>query len=173
VDLLRPARDQPLPDKRPKSSAGLRCQVAAGSICWLAWPAPARPFSSIAGRFGNAGQADYSAANDLLCKAMSALPHARGARGIAIDWTAWAEIGMAARGSIPAIMKQAGIDMLPPVAGIPVVRRELGAGTQGEVVVASALGAMLHERAPAGGLDISALAAQAPGLLRIARVVAP
>jgi len=52
---------------------------------------------------------------------------------------------MAARGSIPAIMKAAGIDMLPPDAGIPIVRRELTAGTRGEVVVAQALGMMLQE----------------------------
>jgi len=103
-------------------------------------------FSSIAGRFGNAGQTDYSAANDMLCKAMSALRRTRpDTRGIAIDWTAWADIGMATRGSIPAIMKQAGIDMLAPEAGIPVVRRELTAGTHGEVLIADGLGIMLDE----------------------------
>ncbi|TFG53086.1 MAG: SDR family NAD(P)-dependent oxidoreductase [Gemmatimonadales bacterium] len=103
-------------------------------------------FSSIAGRFGNAGQTDYSAANDMLCKAMSSLRRTRpDTRGIAIDWTAWADIGMATRGSIPAIMKQAGIDMLTPEAGIPVVRRELTAGTRGEVVIADGLGIMLDE----------------------------
>ena len=32
-------------------------------------------FSSIAGRFGNGGQTDYSAANDLLCKIHLELPH--------------------------------------------------------------------------------------------------
>ena len=86
-------------------------------------------FSSIAGRFGNAGQADYSAANDLLCKIVSSFRTTRPAtRGIAIDWTAWAGIGMATRGSIPKMMELAGIDMLPPEAGIPWIRRELTAG---------------------------------------------
>ena len=37
-------------------------------------------FSSIAGRFGNGGQTDYSAANDLLCKAISSFRDARGRR---------------------------------------------------------------------------------------------
>jgi hypothetical protein len=72
-------------------------------------------FSSIAGRFGNGGQTDYSAANDLLCKSVSAFrTHRPGTAGIAIDWTAWADIGMATRGSIPKMMALAGIDMLPP-----------------------------------------------------------
>jgi NAD(P)-dependent dehydrogenase (short-subunit alcohol dehydrogenase family) len=113
-------------------------------------------FSSIAGRFGNAGQTDYAAANDLLCKSMSRL-RAEGVRGVAIDWTAWAEIGMASRGSIPKVMEMAGIDMLPPREGVPVVRRELTAAGPGtEVVVAGALGVMLEEGHPTGGLDLDA-----------------
>jgi acyl transferase domain-containing protein/acyl carrier protein/NAD(P)-dependent dehydrogenase (short-subunit alcohol dehydrogenase family) len=111
-------------------------------------------FSSIAGRFGNAGQVDYSAANDLLCKAVSELRRTRPETyGISIDWTAWRDIGMAARGSIPSIMKAAGIDMLPPEAGIPIVRRELAAGSRGEVVIAQALGVMLEEDADRTALD--------------------
>jgi acyl transferase domain-containing protein/acyl carrier protein/NADP-dependent 3-hydroxy acid dehydrogenase YdfG len=111
-------------------------------------------FSSIAGRFGNAGQTDYAAANDLLCKSISNMRKTRPeTRGIAIDWTAWGGIGMAARGSIPAVMKQAGIDMLQPEAGIPIVRREVLAGTNGEIVVAGNLGIMLNDFDESGGLD--------------------
>jgi hypothetical protein len=103
-------------------------------------------FSSIAGRFGNGGQTDYSAANDLLCKSVSSFRSTRpDTRGVAIDWTAWAGIGMASRGSIPKMMALAGIDMLPPEIGIPVVRREVTAGgTGGEVVVAGSLGIMVE-----------------------------
>ncbi len=112
-------------------------------------------FSSIAGRFGNVGQTDYSAANDLLCKITSSFRTLRPAtRGIAIDWTAWGGIGMASRGSIPKIMELAGIDMLPPEAGIPLIRRELTAGaTRGEVVIAQRLGVLLNEWDATGGLD--------------------
>ncbi len=116
-------------------------------------------FSSIAGRFGNFGQTDYSAANDLLCKFTSHMRSARPeTRGIAIDWTAWAGIGMAARGSIPEMMAQAGIDMLAPEAGIPIIRRELTVGSRrGEIVIAQSLGVLLEERDPSGGLITSAL----------------
>jgi acyl transferase domain-containing protein/NAD(P)-dependent dehydrogenase (short-subunit alcohol dehydrogenase family)/acyl carrier protein len=114
-------------------------------------------FSSIAGRFGNTGQTDYSSANDLLCKITSNFRTTRPAtRSIAIDWTAWAGIGMAARGSIPKIMELAGIDMLPPEAGIPLIRRELTAGaTRGEIVVGQRLGVLLNEWDTSGGLDPS------------------
>ena len=118
-------------------------------------------FSSIAGRFGNGGQTDYSAANDLLCKYTSSFRTARPqTRGIVIDWTAWGGIGMATRGSIPKMMELAGIDMLPPEAGIPLIRRELTTGgARGEVVIGDRLGAMLNEWDPTGGLDTAALAA--------------
>jgi hypothetical protein len=113
-------------------------------------------FSSVAGRFGNNGQSDYSAANDLLCKLTSSMRRWRPeTRGIAIDWTAWGEIGMAARGSVPTVMKALGIDMLPPESGVPTVRRELVAGGfKGEILVAGALGIMTEEYDDSGGLDV-------------------
>jgi acyl transferase domain-containing protein/acyl carrier protein len=115
-------------------------------------------FSSVAGRFGNAGQTDYSAANDLLCKIVSSFRTTRPeTRAIAIDWTAWAGIGMASRGSIPKMMEMAGIEMLPAQAGIPWIRRELTqGGRSGEVVVAGRLGVLAKEWDEDGGLNGSA-----------------
>jgi NAD(P)-dependent dehydrogenase (short-subunit alcohol dehydrogenase family) len=125
-------------------------------------------FSSVAGRFGNAGQTDYSAANNLLCAMSSALRRSRPqTRTIAIDWTAWGGIGMATRGSIPQIMAAAGISMLPPESGIPTVRRELVAGGgSGEVVVAGTLGSMGAEHDPTGGLDVEKVRADLAGRKR-------
>jgi hypothetical protein len=61
---------------------------------------------------------------------------------------------MATRGSIPKMMEAAGIDMLPPEAGIPWIRRELTEGSRrGEVVVGQRLGVMMKEFDPEGGLD--------------------
>ncbi len=113
-------------------------------------------FSSVAGRFGNNGQSDYSAANDLLCKLSSNMRLWRpDTKAIAIDWTAWGEIGMAARGSVPTVMKALGIDMLSSASGVPTVRRELIAGGfKGEVLVAGSLGIMADELDESGGLDV-------------------
>lgn len=118
-------------------------------------PQAVAAFSSIAGRFGNAGQTDYSAANDLLCKLTAALrcthPHIR---FLAIDWGAWAGVGMASRGSVPQVMERAGIEMLPVEEAAPLLRRELLAGSQGEVVLAGALGLLARPRERDGGLDL-------------------
>jgi NAD(P)-dependent dehydrogenase (short-subunit alcohol dehydrogenase family)/acyl carrier protein len=121
-------------------------------------------FSSVAGRFGNADQTDYSAANDLLCKTTSSFRTTRpGTRGLAIDWTAWGGIGMATRGSIPKMMEAAGIDMLAPEAGIPIVRRELTAGARGEIVIGQRLGVLLNEWDESGGLETAAVESQIHG----------
>jgi acyl transferase domain-containing protein len=122
-------------------------------------------FSSVAGRFGNAGQTDYSAANDLLCKVTSGLRTTRPeTRAIALDWTAWGGLGMATRGSVPTVMARAGIEMLAPEAGIPWIGRELTAGPfSGEVVVGGELGLLTSEHDAAGGLDTGAIATSASG----------
>ncbi len=168
IDVLLHAagveRSHALPDKDPKefdlvfdvkSDGFFNLLHAIGEMPLGATVA----FSSIAGRFGNTGQTDYSAANDLLCKITSSFRTTRPAtRGIAIDWTAWGGIGMATRGSIPKVMELAGIDMLPPEAGIPLIRRELTAGTtRGEIVVAQRLGVLLNEWDATGGLDTAAV----------------
>ena len=119
-------------------------------------------FSSVAGRFGNQGQTDYSAANDLLCKITSNFRRSRpDTRGLALDWTAWGGIGMATRGSIPKIMEMAGVQMLPPEAGVAWIRRELTSGTSdGEVIVAGVLGMMAGEYDGNGGVDSEKLVAE-------------
>jgi hypothetical protein len=59
---------------------------------------------------------------------------------------------MATRGSIPKMMELAGIDMLPPEAGVPLIRRELTAGaTRGEVIIGQRLGVLTNEWGPNGG----------------------
>jgi hypothetical protein len=75
-----------------------------------------------------------------------------------LDWTAWGGIGMATRGSIPKIMEMAGVQMLPPEAGVAWIRRELlSGGFRGEVIVAGALGLMAAESHATGGIDPTAL----------------
>ena len=111
-------------------------------------------FSSVSGRFGNSGQTDYSAANDLLCKIASAIRNQYpGIKAIAIDWSAWGGVGMATRGNIPALMKEAGIDMVPPGQAAPMVRAEL-LGGNGEAIIAGSLGVLLEPRCQNGGLDV-------------------
>lgn len=124
-------------------------------------------FCSVAGRFGNAGQTDYSAANDFLCKVTSALPHMRqGTRAIAVDWTAWGGIGMATRGSIPEIMKRAGIEMLDPRVGVPLVREELAKGRTGEIVVGGKLGILVEPKDTTGGANPGAAVGQPISVLQ-------
>ncbi len=162
----RGAGDQPQPPRKEPREFDLVFDVKSDG--WFAlWHAlagldvgAAVVFSSVAGRFGNTGQTDYAAANDLLCKVVSGLRRTRpGTRGLALDWTAWGGIGMATRGSIPRIMEMAGVQMLPPEAGVAWIRRELASsGFRGEVVVAGRLGAMAAEYADHGGLDSARMA---------------
>ncbi|MAA78234.1 MAG: hypothetical protein CL916_03165 [Deltaproteobacteria bacterium] len=62
---------------------------------------------SIAGRFGNTGQADYASANDGLARLCSGHPNA-----LHIDWSAWDGVGMATRGGMSFALQQRGILLL-------------------------------------------------------------
>ena len=101
-------------------------------------------FSSVAGRFGNVGQADYSAANDAMSKLVLQLA-SRGVQAMSIDWTAWADVGMATRGSLQTILESRGVELLPPDRGAGMVVELLEAGASGEFLAAGALGALAPE----------------------------
>ena len=90
---------------------------------------------SIAGRFGNQGQGDYSAANDAvgyICQQRSNSLH--------ICWSAWAEVGMASRGGMDHLLTQRGIQLLPLKFAVDQAIAMTELRLLGEVIVTGALG---------------------------------
>ena len=95
-------------------------------------------FASISGRFGNIGQTDYSAANDLLNKYAQFCGKRFDGRmkAVSMNWTGWKGVGMATRGSFTKIFDEMGVDMIPLEDGVPRVREEILYGNNEEVVIA-------------------------------------
>ncbi len=94
---------------------------------------------SVAGRFGNAGQTDYAAANDALARLTCAHKN-----GLVVDWTAWGDAGMATRGGMQHLLEQRGVDLLPASIGARLVADWVFSDETGERVVAGALGGFTH-----------------------------
>ncbi len=96
-------------------------------------------FSSVAGRYGNQGQIDYAFANAYLSRlawdySQRKIPF------LAIDWTAWAGIGMATQGSTLQILTQAGVVPVPPQIGVNIFSKLLLNNFKGEYIVGGKLG---------------------------------
>lgn len=100
---------------------------------------PERPFlvavSSIAARFGNSGQLEYSAANEALARV------AVGEGGLALDFGPWRETGMAAR--LEQAMKARGIDLLDCDVAAKVTAGAIAGWRTGEYVITGRLGRSL------------------------------
>jgi len=144
-------------------------------------------FSSVAGRFGNAGQADYAAGNEVLARFVGLMQAARPeSRCVAIDWTGWDEVGLAARSGVIEFMKQQGFEALSPAEGARFFHEEVAHGRGPEEVVIASMGlpidrdgqltAVLHG-VPAGpadaarvGVFVEGVTAHAPGAWLTARV---
>jgi len=106
-------------------------------------------FSSVAGRFGNRGQTDYSAGNETLAKFTRELGRLLpGVRCFAIDWTAWAEVGLPARSGLADMMKESGLDLIRPLEGARKFIDELCYGSGSEVVYAGRLPGFTDTFAP-------------------------
>ncbi len=103
-------------------------------------------FTSVAGRFGNGGQVDYAAANNILDAEMCRIAHhADAPRAIAIAWSGWKDVGMATRGSIETVFAQAGIEMISIETGVNLFVDEMLAGGKRRVVAAGSLGVLDSE----------------------------
>ena len=90
---------------------------------------------SVAGRFGNAGQVDYSAANEAMAQVCLLRP-----RSLHVAWTAWADVGMAVRGGMDQLLSSRGVELLPARAGARVLCDLVAAAVSGELVIAGKLG---------------------------------
>ena len=105
-------------------------------------------FTSIAGRTGNAMQADYCAANQILDVEMARISATSDEiRAVAIAWSPWAEVGMATRGSLDRIFEAAGIEMIPLVQGVERFVDEALRGGKRMTVIGGAFGELDDEDA--------------------------
>ncbi len=98
-------------------------------------------FSSVSGRFGNRGQADYAAASEVLAKLAHELDSRWTARVVAIDWGPWRAAGMVS----PALEQEfarRGVALIGLDHGVRLFEEELGRGRKGEaeVVIGAAEG---------------------------------
>ena len=107
-------------------------------------------FSSVAGRFGNRGQADYAAANEVVNKLAVLLDGRWRTRVCSINWAPWDKRGMVS----PALKRefaQRGIELIEPAAGRRAFWEEIQQrrSDPAEIVVAASARASLAPGAPA------------------------
>ena len=102
-------------------------------------------FASIASRYGNRGQADYAAANEVLSKLAHQLDRRWPGRVFAVAWGPWAEVGMVSH--LEKHLVKRGLKLIPPEEGAARFADELEHGRKGESEVLIA-GGEEHEIRP-------------------------
>jgi len=91
-------------------------------------------FSSVSGRFGNRGQSDYAAANEVLNKLALYLDQRWPARVVSINWGPWDGAGMVSP-EVRQEFKRRGVSLIPATLGRQKLIEELNLGRKGEVEV--------------------------------------
>ena len=93
-------------------------------------------FASIASRYGNRGQSDYAAANEVLCKLATELERRWAARVFAVAWGPWTGIGMVA--DLEKHLTARGIALIDSEVGCRMFVDEViyGAAGDSEVIIA-------------------------------------
>ncbi len=90
-------------------------------------------FSSIAGRFGNVGQSDYAAANEVLNKLARWLDRRWPGRVVSVIWGPWSGVGMVSQ--LEGHLGRRGLGMIAPEVGRTLLVDELRFGRKGDVEV--------------------------------------
>jgi NAD(P)-dependent dehydrogenase (short-subunit alcohol dehydrogenase family) len=106
-------------------------------------------FASVAGRFGNRGQSDYAAANEVLSKLAVYLDRRWPARVVSVEWGPWSGIGMV--NELEPHLQRLGLEMISPEEGPDRLVEELTHGRKGEceVLIAGDVGQLDRLRAEA------------------------
>lgn len=90
-------------------------------------------FSSVSGRFGNRGQGDYAAANEVLNKLAVYLDHKWPTHVVSMNWGPW-DAGMVSD-EVRRQFKRRGVSLIPISTGQQRLVEELNYGRKGEVEV--------------------------------------
>ncbi len=91
-------------------------------------------FSSVSGRFGNKGQSDYAAANEVLNKLAVYLDQRWPARVVSVNWGPWDAAGMVSP-ELREEFKRRGVSLIPAAIGQQRFIEEIIFGRKGEVEV--------------------------------------
>jgi len=108
-------------------------------------------FASITSRYGNRGQSDYAAANEVLSKLACDLDRRWPGRVVSVAWGPWAEVGMVA--DLEKHLVARGLKLIEPAVGAAFAVDEVVFGAKGEPEVLVAGGT---ELAPRGGRPAAA-----------------
>ena len=103
-------------------------------------------FASITSRYGNKGQSDYAAANEVLSKLACDLDRKWPGRVVSVAWGPWAEVGMVAELAKHLVAR--GLKLIEPAVGAGFAVDEVVFGTKGEPEVLVA-GGTEHAPKPA------------------------
>ena len=97
-------------------------------------------FSSVAARFGNMGQTDYSAANETLARILQSQKRIHPDRSYKVyDWTSWAEVGMATKESVMKFLTAQGVEFLSVKNGVSFFMKDLLDPREDEVVITNSV----------------------------------
>ncbi|HVK09234.1 MAG TPA: SDR family NAD(P)-dependent oxidoreductase, partial [Gemmataceae bacterium] len=143
--------DKLLKDKTPESFDRVFGTKVHSALTLAAKLDPAKlkafaVFASITSRYGNRGQSDYAAANEVLTKLAAELDRRWAARVVSIAWGPWAEVGMVA--DLEKHLVARGLKLIAPEQGAEFAVDELVYGRKGEPEVVIAGGSEQASRAP-------------------------